>query len=229
LFRELLAVGDAVYLQTSVDSPLYSVQLLTEEQIAAVRKENAENSARQAEIARIQQKLTMEQRLDERAALLLELDKIEGALTRVVNSRGASITYYEVAHVGEDFVAFKSDDRETFVPFGSIRSMVRGGAMPTRATAFSSRDPSGGFGDRGRFASGGGFDGRAGFDGRVGFESQLQFLKPAPLAETIKKLFAEQEVEIVIDEPTNRLSITADRATATSIRRLVERLDTKTE
>jgi hypothetical protein len=240
-FRDLLAVGSAVYLYTPADNPYYSVQLLSAEQTATVRRENAELDAKRDQIERINQKLTMEQRLAERGALLLEQDKLEGEIAGVVRERGAN-TYYEVAHVGEDYVALKRDGRETFVPFGSIRTMFRSEELTARPSA---REPSRGFADRSRFPISGSFGGPGDFGGRGGRGgssgfgggdssrletlAQLQFIKAGPAAEALKKLFADKELEITIDETSNSLGIIADRATLQSVIRLLERLDAKTE
>jgi hypothetical protein len=240
-FGNLLAVGDGVYLQSTSDNPLYSVQLLSQEQVAAIEQENAEIARLQKQAADVHQKLTMEQRLEQRATMLLEVDRLEleiGGRTRRLSVSGE---FYAVSRVGEDFLALKNDMRETFVPFSSIRSMYQGEppaairsstiareqyARSLAAGGFSGRTgrPSG-F-DSGGFPSGGFGDSRW----RSGeFTAQLQYVKAAPLAEVIKKLFAEGGVDVTIEETSNSLIIRADVEQASTIGRLIARLDTNPE
>lgn len=243
-FRDLLAVGNALYLHSAADNAYYSVQLLSDQQTAAIQKEIAEAAKLREEITRITQKLTMEQRLEQRATLLLEVDKLESEV-RSRAARGVSTTYYEVTHVGDDYVALKSEDRETFVPFKSIRSMYRSGALPVSRTV--SRTPSRPAPSSSRFAGGSDFGGRGGFGGggfrgpggfsvsrgrdgeRLSATLQLNYVEPKALAEVIKKLFAKQSPDVTVDESRRSLSFTADVGTAVAIRRLIERLDVKPE
>ncbi len=210
-FRNLFEVKQTVLLKTSTASPLYTIQLLSDEQTKQLEQLNAKQAEMEQRMSSVEKSLEEDQSLEKLAALLKERQEIQRHRTRSVYSQRRIGTPYVVTHVGEDYVALIRGGSERFVPFRSIRSMYRSENLESPVP----------FG-RGRSSQGVSSAAQR-------TEIQLRNAKATELAEIIKKLYPDIGLKITADTEGNTLRLESQDAELRPIQQLIESLDAKVD
>ena len=213
-FRNLFEVKQTVLLKTSSASPLYTIQLLSDEQTKQLEQLNAKRGEMEQRISSVEKSLEEDQGLETLAALLKERQEIQSRQTRSVYSQRMIGTPHVVTHVGEDYVALISGDTERFVPFRSLRYIYRSESLES-----SGRFPF----DRGRSSQ------RDSSSAAQMTTIQLRHAKATELAEVIKKLYPEIGLKITADRDGNTLKLESQNAELRPVQQLIESLDAKVD
>lgn len=209
-FGDLFEVGQTVFLSPASGVP-YAFQLLSEEQLKAIEKHDTAVAAKQKRVEQIQLALEMEHRLEQRAALLLETDKLDSELSRDRRySRYARGSFYEVVEVGQDFVALKREGLQRLVPFHSIRELLRTDEVGVVRLPTRSRDPELSL-SGGRTA-----------DTRL---IELKHIDPKEVVDLLKKLFPDEDLDIQPGD--GRIEGNFFGTAGRRIQALIQRLDVK--
>lgn len=205
-FTQLLHVGESVLLRTVNEHPAYTIQLLSDEQAEEIKTAyTAYLELRQRRDA-IEAQLDTEARLDERATLFVQHQKLGVEISNVSEAKSLGIYAYEISQVGEDFVTLKTPRIERFVPLHSIRDMFRTDRLPSYRRN-SSR--------------------RSSVDLRVGLRktTRLKNKTAAEVAAAVRKVYPDSKAELTVDAASNSLILVGDRTSVTQIEELVGILD----
>ena len=171
------------------------------EQQAEVEEFAAIEEEKRKLLTRVELRLKMEERLEQRAKLLFEKYVLEREVARARSYVTSSIrVYYEVAHIGDDYVSLKKGTRDMYVPLRSINSMFRGEQLPTPSRRSQ----------------------RRGSTSRV---VTLRHMDPLEVSKVVSKLFEDQPVKIMVGSKENSIAIEGEHAVLDRVQDLIRNLD----